>query len=246
LGGLLLLAGALAGCQRDRTIAVRVSIPSLDSSESPAAGVGVVALPYDRDSVLASMAQRARTPKPNTARLDSLFASFRGPFLSYTALSYTAGILRDSVEALRGRLTTTDHRSAEYRQESEQLRQLSDSLARMEARLHRARETLDRSRQQFVRESDSLRSIVRHWEDSTYQGYDSVVEQLTRNRGQEPSTDTTDATGWAHFRLRPGRWWLYAQAWDTSDPNAEWYWNLPLDSDTMLLSSRTGKRRPKY
>jgi hypothetical protein len=206
----------------------------------------VVALPYDRDSVLASIARRARTPRPNTTRLDSLFASFRGPFVAYTALSYSTGVLRDSVAALRGRITSGDRGGAQYRQDSERLRQLSDSLARMEARLHRARETLDHARRDFVRESDSLRSLVRHWEDSTYQGYDSIVEQLTRNRGQEPSTDTTDATGWAHFRLRPGRWWLYAQAWDTSDPNAEWYWNLPLDADTMLLSSRTGKRRPKY
>jgi hypothetical protein len=147
---------------------------------------------------------------------------------------------------LRDRLKPGDRESTAYREQSLRLRQLSDSLARIDARLHRARESLDRARGTFVRESDSLRTIVRHWEDSTYQGYDSIVDQLSRNLGREASTDTTDATGWAHFKLRPGRWWLYAQAWDTGDPNAEWYWNLPVESDTMLLSSRSGKRRPKY
>jgi hypothetical protein len=105
---------------------------------------------------------------------------------------------------------------------------------------------LDRARGEFVRQSDSLRTILRQWEDSTYRGYDSIVENLTRSRGREAATDTTGATGWAHFKLPSGQWWLYARAWDTGDPNAEWYWNVPLDSDTILLSSRTGRRRPKY
>ena len=47
-------------------------------------GVGVVALPYDRDSVLASLEARAGSPRPHTARLDTLFARFRGPFVAYT------------------------------------------------------------------------------------------------------------------------------------------------------------------
>ena len=230
-GGILLLAGMVAGCQKDRNVAVRVSIPGIESLESPAAGVGVVALPYDRDSVLASLAAHARTPRPDTRALDSLFARFRGPFIAFTGLSYEVGRLRDSLDQLHDRGGTAP-------------RQLSDSLAALERRLGRARQDLDRARGEFVQQSDSLRAIVRHWEDSTYQGYDSIVERLSRDRDQQ--TDTTDATGWAHFTLASGRWWIYARAWDTSDPNAEWYWNLPLESDTVLLSSRTGRRRPKY
>jgi hypothetical protein len=228
---ILLLAGIVAGCQKDRNVAVRVSIPGIESLESPAAGVGVVALPYDRDSVLASLEARARSPRPDTRALDSLFARFRGPFVAYTGLSYETGRLRDSLDDLRNSGAAAPH-------------QLADSLAGLERRLGRARENLDRARTEFVHRSDSLRAIVRHWQDSTYQGYDSIVERLSRDRDQQ--TDTTNATGWAHFTLPSGRWWIYARAWDTSDPNAEWYWNLPLESDTVLLSSRTGHRRPKY
>jgi hypothetical protein len=240
----MLLAGMLAACHKERAVAVRVSIPGLDSLESPAAGVGVIALPYDRDSLLASMEAHAATPKPNTRALDSMFARFRGPFVSYTSLSYSAGALRDTVELLRSQLDSTSRGSSEYQARSTRLRRLSDSLTALEARVGQARQALDRARRDFVRQSDTLRTAIRHWEDSTYRGYDSIVERLSRDRDQQ--TDTTDATGWAHFTLPPGRWWIYARAWDTGDPNAEWYWNVPLESDTVLLSSRTGRRRPKY
>ncbi len=224
-----------SGCQSERNVAVRVSIPNIDSIETPAAGVGVVALPYDRDSVLASLESRARTPRPPTAALDTLFARFRGPFTHYTKLSYTAAALRDSLDRLR--------QSPEV---SPAARQLADSLARIEGQTERARRELDRARAEFVGRSEKLRAAVRHWEDSTYRGYDSIVERLSSGSSWEASTDTTDNTGWAHFTLRPGRWWLYARAWDTSDPNSEWYWNVPVEDDTVLLSSRTGERRPRY
>jgi hypothetical protein len=236
----------LPGCGTERTVAVRVSIPDVDSLETPAAGVGVIALPYDRDSVLASLEARARTPRPNTAALDSLFARFRGPFTRYTRLSYAASKLRDSLNILRGEQERLPAGSPPHRTHTAQIRLLSDSLDAVERRAERSRADLDRARSEFVSRSESLRARVRQWEDSTYRGWDSIVQSLTTARGREATTDTTGDTGWAQFTLRPGSWWLYARAWDTSDPNAEWYWNVPVDQDTVLLSSRTGKRRPRY
>jgi hypothetical protein len=240
------LAPGFAGCEKERDVAVRVSIPGPDSLETPAAGVGIIALPYDRDSVLASLEARARTPRPHTAALDSMFARFRGPFTAYTAISYAAGELRDSLGRLRSHLDSLPRGSAEYRALRARTTRLADSLAALESRGNRARGVLDRARADFVNRSERLRTAIRHWEDSTYQGYDSIVENLARARGREAVTDTTGATGWAHFSLAPGRWWVYARAWDTSDPNAEWYWNIPVQDDTVLLSSRTGQRRPRY
>jgi hypothetical protein len=204
-----------------------------------------VALPYNRDSVLASLEARARTPRPHEAALDSLFTRFRGPFTAYTSISYTAGKLRDSLSLLRKQLDTMP-RDALYRSIRTTAAHLSDSLAALESRARRARGALDRARAEFVDRSESLRAAVRQWEDSTYQGYDSLVENLVKRSGREAATDTTGDTGWAHFSLAPGRWWIYARAWDTSDPNAEWYWNVPVEEDTVLLSSRTGQRRPRY
>lgn len=240
------LAAGLVACQRERDISVRVSIPGPDSLETPAAGVSVVALPYDRDSVLASLQARAPTPRPPTAALESLFARFRGPFTTYTSITYAAGKLRDSLDLIRRELDTVSRQAPQYRALHRQFVLLSDSLGAANSRAERARLALDRARAEFVSRSESLRTRVRHWEDSTYRGYDSIVENLTTRRHQDAATDTTGPTGWARFSLGPGKWWLYARAWDTSDPNAEWYWNVPVDSDTLLLSSRTGRRRPRY
>jgi hypothetical protein len=240
------LVVALAGCRSERNVAVRVSIPDADSRETPAAGVGIIALPYDRDSVLASLEARARTPRPHTAALDTLFTRFRGPFTRYTRISYAASELRDTLDLLRRALDTVPHGSPHYGPGSARVRRMADSLSAIETQAEQARTQLDRARSDFVSRSERLRTAVRHWEDSTYRGYDSIVENLTRSRGREAATDTTDATGWAHLVLAPGRWWLYARAWDTSDPNAEWYWNVPVEDDTVLLSSRTGRRRPRY
>jgi hypothetical protein len=245
----MLLAGlaiGLTSCESARDVAVRVSIPGPDSLETPAAGVGIIALPYDRDSVLASLEARARTPRPHTAALESMFARFRSPFTTYTSLSYAAGELRDSLGRLQKQLDSLPQGSAEYRALRARTNRLADSLTALESRAERARLLLDRARTEFVNRSENLRMAVRQWEDSTYRGYDSIVENLANRRGRQAVTDTTGDTGWASFSLPPGRWWVYARAWDTSDPNAEWYWNLPVKEDTILLSSRTGQRRPRY
>jgi predicted transcriptional regulator len=225
---------------------VRVSIPAPDSSDTPVSGVGLVALPYDRDSVLASLEAGARSPRPATARLDSLFAGFRDPFNRYATATLRLGRLRDSADALKARLDTLPRNSPEYGRLYAGLEGLADMVKAAQRQTDTARAALDRARTGFVAESESLRAAIRHWEDSTYRGYDSIVRNLAISRRQEPLTDTTDAQGWAQFRLSPGRWWIYGRSWDATDPNAEWYWNVPADADTILLSARSGQRRPRY
>jgi hypothetical protein len=244
----LLAIGVLfiAGCESSHDVAVRVSVPDLTTAETPAAGVGVVALPYDRDSVLASLEARAANPRPNTAALDSMFARFRGPFTAFTTISYEESKLRDSLRKIQVRLDSVTSASPARSELSAAQRRITDSLRRITQRAGQARVVLDRARTEFLTRSESLRTAVRQWEDSTYRGWDSIVEGLARAERREPVTDTTDATGWAQFTLAPGRWWIYAQAWDTSDPNSKWYWNVPADRDTVLLNSRSGKRLPRY
>ena len=236
----------IAGCDPSEHTTVRVSIPDPTGIETPAAGVGVVALPYDRDSVLASLEARAGSPRPHAAELDSLFARFRAPFTTYTAISYAENELRDSLRTIQLRLDSLTSASPARSELADLQRRMSDSLSKTTQRVQRARMALDRARSEFLGRSEKLRAAVRQWEDSTYRGWDSIVEGLARAERRQPVTDTTDATGWAQFTLAPGRWWIYAQAWDTSDPNAKWYWNVPADRDTVLLNSRSGRRQPRY
>jgi hypothetical protein len=242
----LLLGLSVVACGRPRDIAVRVSIPGPDSLETPVTGVGLVALPYDRDSVLKSLEASARTPRPHVAALDSLFRQFRAPFTAYSAATFRLGKLRDSVAEVKAALDSLPRNAPDYAVSYARFGRLSDTLKVAQAGTESARTALDRARSGFVARSESLRAEVRRWEDSTYRGYDSIVHNLAMKQNREPVTDTTGSDGWAHLRLEPGRWWIYARSWDATDPNAEWYWNLPLTGDTLLLSSRTGRRQPRY
>ena len=236
----------LAACDKPRDVAVRVSIPGPDTVETPVTGVGLVALPYDRDSVLRELEGRARRPRPPKAPLESLFAEFRGPFATYSAATFRLGKLRDSLTAAKGQLDTLRRDAPAYGRLYAVFGRLSDSLKASQDHAERAHGELDRARRSFAARGDTLRLRMRQWEDSTYQGYDSIVQSLARRSGQEPVTDTTGADGWAHLRLAPGRWWVYARSWDATDPNGEWYWNVPVNADTLLLSSRTARRQPRY
>jgi hypothetical protein len=236
----------LAACERPRDVAVRVSIPGPDSVETPVTGIGLVALPYDRDSVLRALEAASRSPRPDTARLQRLFREFRAPFNAYTATVFAAGQLRDSLDRLKAQLDSLPRGVPEYRERYAEFTRLTDSLAALRKRAEQSRGELDRARASFVERSETLRAAIRHWEDSTYAGYDSITRALAAQRHRDPVTDTTGADGWAHFSLASGRWWIYGRSWDATDPNAEWYWNVPADGDTILLSSRTGRQRPRY
>ncbi|HEU5170746.1 MAG TPA: hypothetical protein VFU46_09415 [Gemmatimonadales bacterium] len=242
----LLLLLALAGCETSREMVVRVLIPGPDSIETPVAGIGLVALPYDRDSVLRALEARAPEPRPATAELDSLFARFRTPFAAYAAAAWQAGRLRDTLAALKARLDSLPRNAPEYRQLYAEFARSSAALAEAEKREAAARAALDASRAQLGSRIDSLRARLRSWEDTIYREYDSVVRSLTQASRRQPVADTTDATGRARFTLRGGPWWIYGRSWDATDPNAEWYWNVPATGDTIVLDSRSGRRRPKY
>jgi hypothetical protein len=236
----------LAGCERPRTVAVRVSIPGPDSVETPVTGVGLIALPYDRDSVLRALEAGARSPRPDTVALDSLFRAFRGPFVSYTGAVQRTERLRDSLDAMRGAIDSLPRNDPAYRERYAEFSRLNDSLTSAQRATERARQALDRARTAFIERSDTLRAKIRHWEDSTYRGYDSITRNLAVRRRQDPHTDTTGGDGWAHFTLPAGEWWIYGRSWDATDPNSEWYWNMPATDDTLLLSSRTGRQRRRY
>jgi hypothetical protein len=244
----LMLLLALAGCDATTSseTVVRVLIPGPDSVPTPVSGLGLVALPYNRDSVLAALEARARSPRPATAELDSLFAQFRAPFAAYSRAAFEAGRLRDSLARLKSRLDSLPRNAPEYRELYARFGRATEALREAEARETETRKALDAARRTFVPRSDSLRAQIRAWEDSAYRGYDSIVRRLAERSRREPVADTTDPTGRATLTLRGDPWWIYARSWDATDPNAEWYWNVPVQGDTVVLDPGSGKRRTRY
>ena len=221
-------------------------MPGLDSVETPVSRIQILALPYDRDSLLVALRTRASTPRPGTAALDSAFANFRGPFVTFSLAVYRVSKLRDTVTQLGTRLGSLQAGTPEYDALRAHRERATDSLRAAEARRDHARTALDSARAMLLPGTDSVRKALHVWEDSTYRDWDSIVRILVERRHHQPIMDTTNATGHVRLTLPPGRWWISARSWDVSDPNAEWYWNVPANADTVVLSSETGHHQPRY
>jgi len=231
---LVVLLFSLTSCTSShRELSVEVRIPDPNGVSTPIAGTLVVALPYDRDSILQALESRAPEARPHTMALDSLFQAFQAPFRVFAQLAWRQDRLRRQRDSLAGAGAA--------------FAAIDDSLARLAPELERAKQRLDSVRRGTAGRMEALRAEVRRWEQATYTGYDTMVLTLARDRMREGIADTTDAVGRASFRLDRGAWWIHARSPDPDDPNAEWYWNVPVrEADTVLLSPATGRRRPRY
>ncbi|MEP7326387.1 MAG: hypothetical protein ABI836_10600 [Gemmatimonadota bacterium] len=240
---LIVLIVILAACE-PRKVEVRASIPSLDGVDAPVPNLAFIVLPYDRDSILSLLEKAAPTPRPHTARLDSLFAIWRDPFTRYARASYRAQEIGESLAVLRRRLDSLPRNAPEYPSLYGTFGALNDSLAAARLQGEPARQELERLRRRVIPAVDSLRREVTAWENSTFRGYESIVDDLTTSR--DPIADTTGANGRASLRLKDGAWWVYAWTWDPGDPYRQWYWNVPVRGETVVLDARSGRQRPKY
>lgn len=209
---------------------VRANVPDVNGVGVPAADLALVALPYDRDSVIASLEGRAPSPRPATALLDSAFAEFRAPFAAFSSASYAAAALQDSIRAASG--------------DPARAVQLQRSLAERNAEIATLRPVLAAARLRLAARTDAARLSTRAWEDTAFADYDTSVKSLTRFHN--PLADTTDAVGIGTFEITGGTWWVTARAWDAADPNAEWYWNVKVTGDTVVLSPENARRLPRY
>lgn len=212
-------------------------LPNAAGEVAPARGVVVMALPYDRDSILVSLENEAPTPRPPTAELDSLFQLFRGPFEESTRLAVLAGRLRDTI-----RLAEADPARAGA------LPALRDSLARLDAAAAAATDRLAAVREMVNPRIDSLRQVTRRWEEEAFRDYGGITASLTGNRLAASIADTTSALGTTRIYLPPGSkaWWIHARSFNSGDPNSEWYWNVPLDRPRIVLDTSNARLRRRY
>lgn len=236
----------LLGCSSRRQITVEVLVPDLDNVETPVAGVLISALPYDRDSLIASMEQRAPGARPHTAALDSLFRAFQVPFVAFSRAAWRlehATRRLDSLTAARRGAAAGSPAATEL---DARIVALNDTLTRLQAVRDAARKGLSVARDTLWPRMGTLRAEVKAWESSTYAGYDTLVRTLSIDKMRQLVADTTDARGRSTFSVTTGSWWIHARVPDPQDPNAEWYWNVPVTGDTVRLTPATGRRIPRY
>jgi hypothetical protein len=237
---------ALSACGGGREVQIEVAIPGPDSVDAPVAHLQLVALPYNRDSLLAAYEARSPRPARETRQLDSLFSAFRGPFGAYAAAAYRVQALERSLGYLKARLDSLPRQSPAYDSLYRIFASQSDSSAPAHKRRDDAQRELSLARVKLSPRIDSLRQLMSRWEDSTYRGYDSITKVLGSGIGREPIGDSTGTDGKVTLRLPRGTWWVYARSWDAWDPYSEWYWNVPIVGDHMVLDRSNGRRLPRY
>lgn len=236
----------LAACNSGREVQIEVAIPGPDSVDAPVAHLQLVALPYNRDSVLAAFAEKSPRPERETRQLDSLFSQFRVPFGTYAAAAYKLQSLQRSLAYTKAKLDSLPRNTPAYDSLYRVFSTGSDSLAGAQKRRDDAQRELSMARVKLSPRIDSLRQLMSRWEDSTYRGYDSITKQLGSGIGREPISDSTGSDGKVTIHLPRGEWWIYARSWDAWDPYSEWYWNVHATGEKLTLDRSNGKRQPRY
>ena len=159
-------------------------------------------------------------------------------------MAWRATRLRDTIDLLRRQLDSLGRGDPGYGTRYDAFSRLNDTLAALQIRAAPLHATLDTVRRRVLPVIDSLRAEGALWEDSTFKEYAEIVRHLSG--GRLPMLDTTGPDGTAAFRLPPGPWWIYARSGDAADPNRQWYWNVTVKGDTVLLDPTNGRRVPRY
>jgi len=240
---LMIVPALLGGCEDDQ-VTIRVMIPDVQGRETPVAGVRLFFFPYDRDSALRELEHLAPTPRPDTARLDSLLGTFRGPFVRFVSLGAQRERLSQERDSLDNRLALLPVDAPERPALTTALKERHDALLQLEPDLERARVELDAVRH-VLPEAESLRTTLAVWEDSAHRGIDSLNRILVRRTRRDPIVESTGPAGWVTIALEPGDWWVVARAVNVLDPNAQWVWNLRITTDTTILNPQNGQSQPR-
>ena len=220
----------ITGCGSPATLYVRVAM----EEGLPTSGVEVVALPFDSQQLLDSLAQASRQQSPEFPELEARINRYRrgqassGGKESDNVSQREWRSIRDSVARLADSLRGGDRKSRPYREAYDRLRTLYSRLslktAARDVALRREFAGDLQLAERARRAADSLRA----WERNAYRDYPELARSRAAQTEREPARDTTDATGKITFRLSTGRWWLNIRRPDPDNPFLEMIWNVPV------------------
>jgi hypothetical protein len=213
----------------------------------PVAGLRIMALPFDPDRLLDSLASEAPTPRPDFSDLETELRQFQRVADSVAARSSIPWrALRDTVVRLSDSLNAVDRRSPGYPSAYERFRDLYQRLLQQMAANEGAARGVDGATLSLARRAQRAADSLRAWEDEAYAGYSDAALAAIARAGGAPLDVVTDSAGIARLVLSRGRWWLVARLADAENPFMEYYWRvrmtttgwlpvgLPLDHRTAL------------
>ncbi len=242
----VLALSLLSACKRPTELAVR-ALSGVEGEEPvPLAKQVIRVLPYDRDSIFDALAARAPQPEPQPpAELLSLRDSLATARKRWTDAESEWNELRSELEQLTERMKKMDRSSDEYFKAFRRWDQLDAQVRKLDRIQKRYFDEFTKLQNVYRALADSFNAVVTTWEDETFEDFESIVDSLTKER--QELVDTTDAGGWAYFRVPRGRWWVHTRAKLVFE---ELYWNVPYESmggvDTLILNRANAEIRPIF
>lgn len=246
----VLVAGALvvgAACGRDATVEI---VAALEPGV-PLEGLEIVALPYDPERLLDSLAALAPTPRPDFSALEAELLAFQRPTYAEDDIQVQAwAAVRDSVRRLADSLRAVDRASPGYRAAYDRFRRLYERfLQKTTARDAGVRDLTAEVRDLAIRAGRAADSL-RGWEREAYAAADSAAMLAQAKLERAAVWGVTDSTGRVSLTLRPGSWWLAALFPHQENPFVEHRWLVPLTARGFAfripLNGRTGRTRWRH
>ncbi len=215
---LLSAACGAAACGSRGTLEIRALLEDV-----PLAGLEIVALSYDLQGILDSLAETAEEAPPEYRELEGELRAFeRRDADSIVALHAGWVDARQRVADLADSLTAVGPGSPGYAAAYARFRTTYNALSREERALEqKLREDFGGDRALAARAAAAADSI-RNWERRAFRDLATIVED------REEVTITTDSLGHATVTLPKGTWWLVARRSDPSNPFMEFAWNVPV------------------
>lgn len=226
---LLALFPLLAACGGGLTVQVT-------EDAEPADDLEIQFLPFDRDSLFATIMARAATPEPTIpADLEEASEAERGLRDEWSTAEADWNNVRDAMRSITTRLEGLDDRSREYRELFDEFGDLEDREQVLNRRRQAAFDAFNEMQQANQQRVDSICIVIDSWEEMAFAGYGDIESDLLTALGREVVTDTTDADGVATVPVSGGPWWIHTRM---NTAAGELYWNLRIDeasSDTVRL-----------
>jgi hypothetical protein len=242
------LALAFTGCRQD----ARINVVAVWADDRPIAELEILALPFNPDRMLDSLATEAPTPPPMFPELLQEMRSYTIPEDDpYAELNRPWLALRDSVAALSDTLMGMERSAPAYAAGYARFRTLYARLADLAAARDRALREVNGERVALARRAAVAADSLRTWEYAAYAAYPDVAAEAVIASGREVVEGVTDKDGTVLLVLDPGRWWLVARSPDETNPFMEYYWNVPVTVTRVIplrlpLTPGTAVRRWRH
>ena len=207
-----------AACGTHGTVEVAAMLDDV-----PLAGLQIVALSYDTQGILDSLAEWAEEPAPEFPELEAELQAFeRRDADSIVALHAEWVEARQRVADLADSLTGVGKGSPGYAAAYARFRNAYNALSSDERALEqKMREDFGGDRALAARAAAAADSI-RTWERHAFRDFATIVE------GRQEVDVTTDSLGHARVTLSKGMWWLVARRADPTNPFMEFVWSVPV------------------